>query len=358
MNDAQLQTIIGNRRQPGDLTFDELFAFEDDTLGQHQFSVDVSLPLQHDQDQQFGSWCTWMRGNVSLAVVTEDPSAKSNSNLLALLQSGRPHAQHNADLIIQSLRSFPTMMLRRETFPWFIHPHSQLLSKSTDDALPEALSNCMSIAQMFASRTSETKKFLRQTIRAEYRKFISEMYHMSIYELLAAMQACMMYLLMYIIDYSPEDEVNARELLLALLDLYLLFKEVGGGCVNQSEVSKSNTGWKDWIFVESQRRFASLWLLVGCIVSVKNGNVCDPSQSYRTLPLPSPKSLWEAPTESAWESEYEACRILRTSGLVTLGDLIDAQRSDYTPSNARKLDNWNAGVDNLGCLLNLIHSME
>jgi hypothetical protein len=45
---------------------------------------------------------------------------------------------------------------------------------------------------------------------------VKKMYHMSKFELLAAMQACMIYLIMYIIDYSPEDEGNARELLLAL----------------------------------------------------------------------------------------------------------------------------------------------
>lgn len=143
-------------------------------MGLHQCSADVSLALHHNLDQQSGSWCAWMRDNVSLAVVTENPSVTSNSNLLAVFQPGRPHAQHNADLIIQSLRSFPTMMLRRETFPWFIHPHSHLLSKSAGATLPEALSNCMSIAQMFASRTSETKHFLRQTLGAEYRRFVSE----------------------------------------------------------------------------------------------------------------------------------------------------------------------------------------
>ena len=42
------------------------------------------------------------------------------------------------------------------------------------------------------------------------------------------------------------------------------------------------------------------------------------------------------------------------SGLVTLGDLIDAQKSGYMLSNAQKLDKWNAGVDNLGSLLNLV----
>ena len=174
INDAQLQPISGTNWQPVDLTSGELFAFEDETFNQYQLSASVSLSLQQGLDQQSGSWCAWMRGNVSLAVVTENPLARSHSNLSAVFLSGRPHAQHNAELIIQSLRSFPTMMLRRETFPWFIHPQSQLVLGSRDAALPEALSNCMSIAQMFASRTFETKNFLRQTIKAEYCRFTFE----------------------------------------------------------------------------------------------------------------------------------------------------------------------------------------
>lgn len=74
--------------------------------------------------------------------------------------------------------------------------------------------------------------------------------------------------------------------------------------------------------------------------------------------LPSPKSVWEATTHSAWEAELQACRLLQTSGLITLGDLVEAQQSDYTPVNARNLDMWNAGTDNLGTLLNLVGTME
>jgi hypothetical protein len=85
-----------------------------------------------------------------------------------------------------------------------------------------------------------------------------------------------------------------------------------------------------------------------------NGSIWDASKSHRAVPLPSPKSLWEASSKSAWEFEYAACRNLHSSGLVTLGDLIDAQQSSHIPSNARKLDKWNAGTDNLGCLLSLI----
>ena len=157
------------------LTLDGLLPFDDyTTSGQHQCLADVSVAPYDKLDQKSGSWCGWMRRGVSLSVVTENPTVKPNSNLLAILQMERPHAQHNADIVIQSLRSFPTMMLRRETFPWFIHPLSQLLSKPTRAALPEALSTCMSIAQMFASRTSETRHLLCRAIRGEYRRFMDE----------------------------------------------------------------------------------------------------------------------------------------------------------------------------------------
>lgn len=196
---------------------------------------------------------------------------------------------------------------------------------------------------------------------------------MSKYDVLASVQAGMMYLIMCIIDPSPENEMHGQALLQVLFvrptstlpvlvadtvkDLCMHFKSQCGGSLNESELSTPSNSWEEWIFAESRRRLANLWLLVGFVVCVKRGVPCDPSESYRNVPLPGPKSLWEASTPSCWEMEYEASRMLHFSGLVTLGDLVDLQRSEYTPSNARKLDMWNAGVDNLGSLLNLVGSM-
>lgn len=101
-------------------------------------------------------------------------------------------------------------------------------------------------------------------------------------------------------------------------------------------------------------RLAHLWFLIGCVVCIKTGNIYDTSQSYRSLELPCPKSLWEAPTQTAWESECEATRTFQMNGLHTVGDLIDAQQSSHISSSARKLDQWNARVDSLGCLSNLV----
>jgi hypothetical protein len=185
MNDTQLQSINSSSYPSGALstqalalddsfTLDGLFSFEDYTSSQLQFPSAVSVTPCTGLVQQSASWCTWTRGGVSLSVLTENSMVDMDSNLHATMHRERPYAQHNADLVIQSLRSFPAMMLRRETFPWFIHPHHQAPSKETKPHLPQALSTCMSIAQMFALRTSETKSFLWCTVRAEYRRFINE----------------------------------------------------------------------------------------------------------------------------------------------------------------------------------------
>ena len=181
-NDDELQFVSGNDNPSIDLSMqnssleglDGIFAFDDYTSVQRQRVADVSEAPYGKLDQNSGSWCDWMCRRVSLSVVTSSSIENSNSNPLAILQMERPHAQHSADIIIQALRSLPTMMIRRETFPWFIHRLSNLLSKPTKDALPEALSACMGIAQMFASRTPETKHLLSRAIRVEYRRFMDE----------------------------------------------------------------------------------------------------------------------------------------------------------------------------------------
>jgi hypothetical protein len=83
----------------------------------------------------------------------------------------KPTSQPIVRLIVQTLRSYPIMMLRRETFPPFIHPQWQ--SQSVP-ALPVPLANCMSIAQLFASRTLETKPFLWNLILTETKRFVDE----------------------------------------------------------------------------------------------------------------------------------------------------------------------------------------
>ena len=76
----------------------------------------------------------------------------------------KPSAKMSALFLNRIIGSYPAMMVRKETFPPFIHPHTS----SGDGAhLPEPLLNCTRLAQMFVNRSKETSKFVWRTIKME-----------------------------------------------------------------------------------------------------------------------------------------------------------------------------------------------
>lgn len=87
-------------------------------------------------------------------------------------------ARQYALTVIRTIRGYPQMMLRQDTFPPFIHT---CMYGASDDAsamtLPTPLANCVSIAHIFALRTDETKQFLWDTIAAELRNNTDQTCH-------------------------------------------------------------------------------------------------------------------------------------------------------------------------------------
>jgi hypothetical protein len=77
--------------------------------------------------------------------------------------------RHNTHQILESVRAYPLMMLRRETFPPFIHAY---WFDEGAGALPEALGHCMSMAHMFAWRNEETRPFLWRAVEGEVRRLV------------------------------------------------------------------------------------------------------------------------------------------------------------------------------------------
>lgn len=83
-----------------------------------------------------------------------------------------PAQQLFTSMLIDMIRAYPLMMTRRETFPPFVHPHCYLYEGC--NTFPQVLTNCMGIAQLFVSRTSDTRPFLWSTIVAEVRDMLSK----------------------------------------------------------------------------------------------------------------------------------------------------------------------------------------
>ena len=116
-------------------------------------------------------------------------------------------AEYISVQIVHIIGAFPRMMLRQQTFPPFIHPYWHW------PALPETLANCMSIAQLFDSRTPDTSPFLWRVVDAEEQRFREGMDTMSAYEAQWVVQALMIYIIMVIVDRESRKVGRGRRML-------------------------------------------------------------------------------------------------------------------------------------------------
>ncbi|KAK9235720.1 hypothetical protein V1525DRAFT_409153 [Lipomyces kononenkoae] len=282
-------------------------------------------------------------------------SERPYSNFLVPVPISDPVSKFTANVVMQMLCAFPQMMLRRETFPPFIHGHWCYPSSATASALPKPLANCMGLAQIFVSHNLETRSFLWRTVREEQRSAAEKasQRQFSKRDHLAAIQALLIYIMMRVIDNSDIGLDLNLELLVTYQGLCDSFKDLCNEPFYQHERLCSSSSWQEWVFAESRRRTAIVWLLITQMVQIKIGVPCDRFTSFRDVPLSSPKSLWEAKTRSEWEAEYEVYRTMPRMGLDVFGDLYDAYKQSSLGSNKLKLHAWNATIDNLGILLNL-----
>lgn len=89
----------------------------------------------------------------------------------SLIQRPRMEAgsQRSANLMLQTLISYPRMMLRHKTIPPFIHPWFTSLAKENDDMEP--LNNCISLMNMVSGGVRGVRKLFWRNVQQECRRF-------------------------------------------------------------------------------------------------------------------------------------------------------------------------------------------
>ncbi|KAF2711876.1 hypothetical protein K504DRAFT_428750 [Pleomassaria siparia CBS 279.74] len=150
---------------------------------------------------------------------------------LARIEHQKVSLDYRSDLIIYIIKradfsplAFPKMMLRRQTFPPFIHPYWHW------PVLPEKLASCMSIAQLFEARNPDTAPFLWRVIDAEAQRFRDEIETMDVYHIQWACQALMIYIIMIVVDHDGDHRERGNALLRLLQASIMHGRRGGGAC--------------------------------------------------------------------------------------------------------------------------------
>ncbi|KAH6951568.1 hypothetical protein DER45DRAFT_635677, partial [Fusarium avenaceum] len=272
------------------------------------------------------------------------PQTLSSKGSLARVSNRLSSLQHASRVIMQMLYAYPQMVLRRQTFPPFIHPHWH------EKRLPDTLATCMSIAQLFAARTPETEPFLWRTISAEEERFREQLYTMTPREVHMCLEVMIIYMMMAMRESGTEGKERTSRLFETTELIGSHFLDLAGS-YSTSEQTEPSFTWEDWIFAESRRRMACLWLVISCVITIESGKICDGCSALDTLPLPSSRLLWEARSLEDWQTEKAFHDM--SSPLTTLGELVRAKEDSGDPLHAQKLQTWETGSDQMAAMLTL-----
>ncbi|KAL3601701.1 hypothetical protein FPOAC2_05972 [Fusarium poae] len=309
--------------------------------------VDWSVPLNTLSTSQpstsYKDLSFWdISSDLQISMVPKSLSAKGD---LTRVPRRLSNLQHASRIVMQMLYAYPQMMLRRQTFPPFIHPqwHQQIL--------PDTLGNCMGIAQLFASRTAETGPFLWKMINAEQNRLRDKLCTFTPWEVHMCLQVMIIYMIMAMSDSNTDNKERIRTLFETVELIGSRFLNLTGS-YSSSEMTEPSTTWEDWIFAESRRRMCCLWLIISCVIIIEDGRTCSRCGAAEDLALPSSKMLWEARTREEWQIEknvFDAgCAVL------TLGELVGAMTNQGGSDTRQKLQDWETGSDNLAAMLNVV----
>ncbi|KAF5682424.1 putative short chain dehydrogenase family [Fusarium denticulatum] len=272
------------------------------------------------------------------------PRSLSSKGDLTRVSHRLSSMQHASRVIMQMLYAYPQMMLRRQTFPPFIHPHWHLKT------LPETLGNCVGISQLFAARTPETQPFLWRMVAAEEERFREKLHTLSPRELHLCLEAMIIYMMMSMSEPDSESKERTSRLFETAELIGSRFLDHTGS-YSTTEISEPSSTWQDWIFAESRRRMSCLWLIIGCVITIENGKKCSICSDMWSLPLPSSKLLWEARSLEEWQTEKAFFDM--SCPFATLGELVEAKANAGNPVEAQRLQGWEMGSDKMTAMLNI-----
>ncbi|KAH8668968.1 hypothetical protein BX600DRAFT_435480 [Xylariales sp. PMI_506] len=303
--------------------------------------------------------------------------ATPSSNVRSLIPRSRASAgtQRIAGLILSTLKSYPLMMLRHDTLPPFVHP--SLVSSNLENIDTEPLANCISLVNMLRSDGPGSRRLFWKNVYMECERFSEDCHKRSRWELLAAMHAVSIYMLIRLGE--GETDSNNFDFLLIKTVIVIAQSLAKTGITCERGCTLCNVGlensWTEWIFRESRRRLGVVYRVVNMLVYFEAVSVCEMPTDLILAPLPAKKQLWEASDEFAWKAESQRDPGIHTSfGLAADGQLVKLDESRLSCTDAwlsyETLDTkhapprctvnweeWCAGIDGFGGLVLLAASL-
>ncbi|KAJ9605418.1 hypothetical protein H2200_010075 [Cladophialophora chaetospira] len=170
---------------------------------------------------------------------------------------------------------------------------------------------------------------------------------LSKWKLLSAAQAIALYILLWLRKETAHSRFPCGNIAL-LVTLRRIFNIVRTRDLHNNTAYTTKQpvhDWHDWIYRESCLRVACLYAILTAVVETDYGRLCDGPSECRIedLPLPAPKSVWEAEDERSWKESLVVLDDL--SSTPTFQDLV----GDTIPTDSP----WQEEMDEMGLIVKM-----
>lgn len=202
--------------------------------------LETTDPISHEQNeltrQRERQRETYKQQLLSFSI-----SPTPSLNVRSMVQRPKMHqgAERAASLIFYTMKSYP-LMLRQNTLPPFIHP--SYVSFTDEGATTEPLENCIALILMMANGVKGSRKLFWRNVRIECERICDQNQSLNKWELLGAMQALSIYILIRL-DEGETEHNNLDYLLERAVIVSLLHPCVPVACLTLSILARSNTAF-------------------------------------------------------------------------------------------------------------------
>ncbi|CAH0019888.1 unnamed protein product [Clonostachys rhizophaga] len=304
-----------------------------------------------------------------------------------------------ASVVLGQLKSYPRMLIEGDKLPPFIHPRCYL-----DEELGPAcrvsgrhvcfsteLSICVSLVQMFYSKSSKNSEFVWKTIHDEGERIVQQYASFTSQQQLEGLQSVVILLLLQAEDPASVEKTGGLHLVrIVTKDVAMLTFDQGlvGQLVRyhswRSEPENERPRRADWIWRESIRRQVILTNILTSLATISStdstalvlsvvdflvegmmgpgGSSCRASETFQKSTLPCGRDLWEARSTRAWMDSYDSlinnegkCPFLKIQDLiVATGErewLISPESSHDEQDKQFAIMRWCENMESLGKLI-------
>jgi hypothetical protein len=257
----------------------------------------------------------------------------------------KPYTVGTMAFVARVLKSYPTMFANGGNPPIF---HASQLSKTSTI---QPLAHCRSIASMWCSRSAQNADLVRQSILQEMTRIYVRRQLCNNAELLAALQAYLMYVIM-LFSMSDPNKLDAD---LAMNLQSLAGDAAGKGTICPAEAQGTRPDWESWIIAAAKRRTLFTTSIFDNLVNFTTGSPSFVAVELASLPAPASKQLWESATRWEWQQCYNEELGHWKDGQLLISDLWPFSKP-LTEEQNRRIDQWLLGVDEFGMMIYAVTS--